>query len=603
MKNKSSLILSLLSIVVAFIFFLSAFYRPLEIEDNWWHLACGRWIVENLRFPTVDIFAFDDTLRLPWINLQWLGQVVFYAVYAVFTEKGLIIFRALIFTSILGILFVRYHKKVSLPLILAVLFILSYFLEERLFLRPMMFNALFSLFYLLCLIDFLKADKSFKQLMVIPLTGIIWYNINGGAFVYGSLILVVFIVYVGIRWLSDLRAETGKIQFVQLCLLGALFLASFLFNPYGWNGFTHYFLTILNPWAQGHVRSSYIQEEQPGLAFLLHPPLWLGVMLIFTVYALWRNKKPVRILHGLLFLSAGALFIFKFRAIDLLGVVCAVIILESFALKPIKFSSRFINSAILGTLIVVFSVKSFLSWSETALVGNKEILFKNLKYYPYPEWSETTAFIKNSSLKGNMFNSEGLGGYFLWDGYPDIRPVKDGRNINDHVIEFSKKDDKFFGLWYPKVMFLPELFWEPFTSHYVVNSAVLVYFKGTKKLAQYLNNHPQWKLVNVSGRFMVFVRQSAYPLLSGNINAPKLVHPRDVEALQELIAIKNKTPLWEKIFTQRVAYDQNLSEGITLINLGYKSAAFEKFRGYYNDPRTKALPDDFNGKLIRTLEY
>ena len=81
-------------IVLLFVFF--SFYKPLEFEDGWWHLATGRWIVQNNAVPHQDPFPFTDK-PAPWILTQWLGSTIFYLVHAASGIAGLKFFRFFVF--------------------------------------------------------------------------------------------------------------------------------------------------------------------------------------------------------------------------------------------------------------------------------------------------------------------------------------------------------------------------------------------------------------------------------------------------------------------------------------------------------------------------
>ena len=36
------------------------FYMPIEIEDVWWHLSTGRWIMNHFSVPLADPFSFSS---------------------------------------------------------------------------------------------------------------------------------------------------------------------------------------------------------------------------------------------------------------------------------------------------------------------------------------------------------------------------------------------------------------------------------------------------------------------------------------------------------------------------------------------------------------
>jgi hypothetical protein len=54
--------------------------RRLSDADTWWHLAAGRWIVENRSIPRTDTLSYSVPDQ-PWMNLQWLFDVFVYGVF------------------------------------------------------------------------------------------------------------------------------------------------------------------------------------------------------------------------------------------------------------------------------------------------------------------------------------------------------------------------------------------------------------------------------------------------------------------------------------------------------------------------------------------
>jgi hypothetical protein len=51
-------------------------FHRMRNADLWWHLASGRWIVEHHAVARVDPFSFSAH-GLPWLNNEWLGDVLF----------------------------------------------------------------------------------------------------------------------------------------------------------------------------------------------------------------------------------------------------------------------------------------------------------------------------------------------------------------------------------------------------------------------------------------------------------------------------------------------------------------------------------------------
>lgn len=74
---------------------LFVFGLPVFNPDLFWHLSSGRWIIAHMRIPRVDPFSFSAA-GAPWIDFEWLAQVLFYGVGVAAGERGLWVFKILL---------------------------------------------------------------------------------------------------------------------------------------------------------------------------------------------------------------------------------------------------------------------------------------------------------------------------------------------------------------------------------------------------------------------------------------------------------------------------------------------------------------------------
>lgn len=71
-----------LTLVLALVFVIVGHMR-LWHTDVWAHAAVGRYIVENLRLPEHELLCDLTDQQLPYVNYQWISQVLFYLTYQV----------------------------------------------------------------------------------------------------------------------------------------------------------------------------------------------------------------------------------------------------------------------------------------------------------------------------------------------------------------------------------------------------------------------------------------------------------------------------------------------------------------------------------------
>src|SRR3989338_175373 len=98
-KIRIELILSLS--LGSFVFYW--FSYPEVDPDLWGHLFFGREILQNSGLPTRNLYSYTAPEH-PWINHEWLAEVVFYAVFYLFGSAGLILVKVAVGAAIVWIL-------------------------------------------------------------------------------------------------------------------------------------------------------------------------------------------------------------------------------------------------------------------------------------------------------------------------------------------------------------------------------------------------------------------------------------------------------------------------------------------------------------------
>ncbi len=58
--------------------------------DFWWHLRIGRWMIENGRLPTSDIFTFTATGHV-WTDHEYLTEILMWLTYSTFGLPALLV--------------------------------------------------------------------------------------------------------------------------------------------------------------------------------------------------------------------------------------------------------------------------------------------------------------------------------------------------------------------------------------------------------------------------------------------------------------------------------------------------------------------------------
>jgi hypothetical protein len=71
--------------------------------DTYWHVAVGRWIVENGRWPDVDVFSHTAAGQ-PWIAKEWFGQIALYGAHRAAGWTGVALLGAVSFAASVAVL-------------------------------------------------------------------------------------------------------------------------------------------------------------------------------------------------------------------------------------------------------------------------------------------------------------------------------------------------------------------------------------------------------------------------------------------------------------------------------------------------------------------
>lgn len=87
----------------ALLYALSAICLLYQVQnpDLWWHLSAGRWILENGALPRAD-FLSHTRFGVPWVDFEWLLQVVYYLVYKTAGCWGLVGLRVVVLSAVLA---------------------------------------------------------------------------------------------------------------------------------------------------------------------------------------------------------------------------------------------------------------------------------------------------------------------------------------------------------------------------------------------------------------------------------------------------------------------------------------------------------------------
>src|SRR5580704_4216484 len=264
----------LVLLVALGLFAMSA--RSVTDPDVWWHLRTGELIIHTHSVPRVDPYSFTR-FGQPWVNHEWLSDVMIFTLYRWAGWGGLIVAFASIIGAALLLVFLRCPgHPFTAGLITALGAVAS---AATWGVRPQMLSLLLASVLLLILQRFDQHPN--RVWWAIPLM-LLWVNLHGG-YAMGIALLALFL---GGRALDVVlgfeRWPRAAPQLRRLALVLAACLAVIPLNP---NGVRMYWYPLQT--LRSRSMQKYIEEWfSPNFHDLRYLPLLLLLLAILGALTL-----------------------------------------------------------------------------------------------------------------------------------------------------------------------------------------------------------------------------------------------------------------------------------------------------------------------------
>lgn len=382
-----------------------AFY-PLTSSDLWWHLASGREIWRRRGIPATDPFSFASDRGL-WLDHGWLFQTIVYPLHAAGGALLLQLLQVLLVFAI-ALLILRQLGRDSVPkeaalLTMAVSMATA---KPRLTLRP----ELITLLLLVVLLTWLRRTEDDRKWPVASLAclAVVWMNLHPGA-VLGALVLLIWCAFESVR---AFLGKAGARQALKPGLALTAFALALMVTPYGVD-------SLLFPFRLQALVSSdaFINPEWQAATFARLPLLYvtLAAALLLVVVASRGRLEGTRLPRVLILTLLGYLALRYQRNAGVFAVSVPILIGPELAALSRSWSER--RPRLLLAAAAVAALYSLLTFEPPGLGINRSQIA-----------ADATDFVKQTGIRGRMFNQAGFGGYLIWALYPDQRVLMDGRN-------------------------------------------------------------------------------------------------------------------------------------------------------------------------------
>jgi hypothetical protein len=388
--------------------------RNVTDPDVWWHLRTGQLIAQAHTFVHTDPYSFTHYGQ-PWVNHEWLSDVLIYSLFRVAGWTGLIVIFAALTAATFMLIFLRCGGR---PYLAGFVLVLGAYVSAPSWgVRPHTTSLFIASVFLLVL------DRSEQRPRLlwwtVPLT-LLWVNLHA-EYALGIALIAVFLLG---EWLETLGERGGifegqRLRNLALALLGCLAVVPL--NPNGFRMYAYPIDTLRSPAMQHFIAewSSPNFHEAKYVPFLL--------MLLALVFLLGRSRRKIRPRELLLLLVTTAGALRSVRHISVWALV-AVPILSGLIWGWWGERGRSLVRAGTGpsrrvafNLLVLVGVLGF-AGVRVYLVAKHQSQ-NEAEHFP----ASAVRFLTATRPPAPIFNHYNFGGYLIWKLYPDYPVYIDGR--------------------------------------------------------------------------------------------------------------------------------------------------------------------------------
>ena len=466
----------------------ASFIKPLVDPDMWMHLKAGQYICLH-GLPAVDVFSWTS-FGHPWLNHEWLSQVLLWQIYRLGGFDALIFLPAFLSVITLGFVYNSCEGRLVLAVYVMLLMWTVYgFIVSAA--RPYLFTFLLTAVCIYILESVKSRRMDSRWFFLFPALMLFWVNLHG-AYMAGIAILGLYAVgeWLGLVFLKNTERNLDRKDLKRLVLAILLCVAAALVNPFGSRALLYPFLA-----AAGHAHLSYVGEWQsPNFHLVV---LW-PFLLVFSG-GLWvcaADRKKPDLTGLLLFLASGFMGFYSVRHIPLFAIVSAPVIarhtLSAFSgtryrafLSGEGFPGSWtLRRSLAAVFFLSFAILAALVWTVAQTENNRSMVER---IFPV---KAVDHIMKAGLNREKIYNDYDWGGYLIWRGIPVFM---DGRG-EAYEKDFMKK--------YIETLFAPES-WRKMLNDYHVRYLLL---KRSRALTTVLAEAADWKRVYQDDIAAIFVR-------------------------------------------------------------------------------------------------
>jgi hypothetical protein len=382
--------------------------------DLWGHIKFGEDIWRAKGLVRVDPFSFT-AYGQPWINHEWLSEIIFYLTYRQFGDAGLLFGKLSIGLCIVAVLSNICAFRKQMPIVYATVMVLAIsVISPGFMIRPQVFSFLFFSLFLYVLHQYLSERRNL--LFLLPCLMALWVNLHGGFLMGWTLLITV------VTWKTLTHFIFGK----KTKHLGALWMwlliasAATLLNPYGYKLLVFLYKTLSLP--------RQISEWNPVPLFdMSHSNLKLLALLFLATLC----KEPKQN-QGWELVACAMTLIASFchgRHMPFFGIIVAPHLVFRLSALISDIQPRFPRLTFTRTSQNLVAIFLGILIAHQTYTGTRRYVMSNCRIIVDPETYPVTAvrFLQLNDIRGNLLLPFDWGEYAIWKLYPGCKVSVDGR--------------------------------------------------------------------------------------------------------------------------------------------------------------------------------
>jgi hypothetical protein len=468
---------------------LMLFMEGIQDPDFWWHLRVGRWIVDNGKLPSRDLFTYTVPDHV-WTDHEYLTEVLMWLTYSGAGTVGLAIAFGLITWAGFWLIYrqVRRQPFVIVGLGLALGALAGWPIWGP---RAQMITFALSCLELYWLQGYLSGRS--RALTFFPLVMAVWANLHGG-WVIGFAWLGVALVSELVMWAWDRSNPAHKAHVRFLAIITVASVVAVLATPHGLSLYLYPFQT------QGSVAQQKLIVEwfSPDFHQIYLKPFEAMIFIVVAGFALRRPS----LYQFLLLITGLGLALQSVRHIALFVAALTPVMIATYsdywkelaARRGWKFQlpARPLFAAVTAVVLVLISLVAVIKIDSDISPSVQAKL--DASSYPIgaADW-----LAAHPEVGTRTYNQYGWGGYLAYRFYPDP---------NRKVFIFGEAElmgDPLLNQYNDVQNLRPD--WKAILDQYKVDYVI---FNTGEALSNVLATQPEWKVVYQDKVATIFVRTS-----------------------------------------------------------------------------------------------